>query len=501
MKKMLRSVSLSLVLMFGAIPAVQAAGQATATNEFDDVFFDLVSFHISKPQVVQLVNGALKTVSEQLSKETKGAYLYAVDDDTLPELKTRLAEWQKQSGVDQKTLERLAIVGMLGTLNDPYTMFFSKEELKQFQEAVENEIVGFGFKLRMSGDLPMIREVIANSPAEAAGVEAGDLLLSVNGTTMKGTSFEAVFTYLRGEEGTGASFVFYRPEEKRQFTVTMNRAVLEIPETTTGRFADDIGYIRLDTFSSDAGGQFQSALQSLMQTNRPLKGLIVDLRDNGGGYLSSARDIASLFMEEGVLMYTTNRNGIEIATNVYNGRSVNFPVSILVNDSTASASEMLSGALQDNGIAKLVGIKTFGKGSAQQVIPLVDGDALKITLHEYFTPKHRVVNHVGLTPDVVVADDIAQVIAGLKVEGVTKFSIEEQDDEIVINGVSFPATAPLFTKQGANVSIRTSVLKQLQGNQPESASDAVYTALTDAVTKAAGLKLSVDQDRIRLEKQ
>ncbi|RNB82267.1 S41 family peptidase [Brevibacillus fluminis] len=501
MKKMLQSVSLSLVLMFGAVPIAQAAGQPTTANEFDDIFFDLVSFHISKPKVAQLVTGALKTVSEELSKQTKGAYVYAADDDTLPELKTRLAAWQKQSGLDQKKLERLAIAGMLGTLNDPYTMFFSKEELKQFQEAVENEIVGFGFKLRMSGDLPMIREVVANSPAEVAGVEAGDLLLTVDGTAMKGKSFEDVFTFLKGDEGTGASFVFYRAEEKRQFTVKMNRAVLEIPETTAAHFTDDIGYIRLDTFSSDAGEQFQKSLQTLTQGNRPLKGLIVDLRDNGGGYLSSARDIASLFMEDGILMYTTNRNGIEVSTRVYNGQTVKFPVSILVNDSTASASEMLSGALQDNGIAKLVGTKTFGKGSAQQVIPLVDGDALKITLHEYFTPKHRVVNHVGLTPDVIVSDDIAQVIAGLKTEGVKNFRIEEQDEQILINGVAFPAIAPLFTKQGSNVSIRTSVLKQLQGNQAESATDPVYTSLTDAVAKAAGLQLTVNKDSIRIDKQ
>lgn len=500
MKRMIRSVSLSLVMAFCAIPTAQAMAQPALGNEFDDVFGDLVSFHISAPKAAQLVTGALKTVSEQLAKETKRDYRYTIDDDSLPELKARLEEWQKLSGLDQKKLERLAITGMLGTLNDPHTMFFSKEELKQFQEAVENEIVGFGFKLRISGELPMIREVVAESPAEEAGVEAGDLILSVDGTPMKGKSFEDVFTYLKGEEGKGASFVFYRAEEKRQYTVLMKRAVLEIPETTVSRFKNDIGYIRLDTFSSDAGQQFQKALQSLAQTSRPLKGLVIDLRDNGGGYLSSARDIASLFMEDGLLMYTTNRNGIEVTTNVYNGRSVNYPVSILVNESTASASEMLSGALQDHGIAKLVGTKTYGKGSAQQVIPLIDGDALKITLHEYFTPKHRVVNHVGLTPDVVVSDDIAQVIAGLQVEGIKQFTIEEQDDRILVNGVPFPATAPLFTKQANSVSIRTSVLKQLQGNGEQRAGDPEYTSLAEAMAKDKSLKLTIKQGFIRVEK-
>lgn len=502
MRNLIRSVSLSLLLIFGtALPAAQAMGQPSNSSELDDVFSDLVSFHITTPKAAQLVNGALKSVSEKLANETKKAYLYKPDDDTLPVLKKRLAEWQKQSGYDQKKLERLAIVGMLGTLDDPYTMFFGKEELKQFQESVENEIVGFGFRLRMSGDLPMIREVIPDSPSEAAGVKAGDMLLSVDGTAMKGKTFDTVFTFLRGEEGAGASFVFYRADEKRQFTVSMKRAVLQIPETAVGRFTGDIGYIRLDTFSSNAGEQFLKSLQSLNQSTRPLRGLVVDLRDNGGGYLSSARDIASLFMEDGVLMYTTNRNGIEVTTRVYNGRSVSYPVSVLVNESTASASEMLSGALQDHGIAKLVGTKTFGKGSAQQVIPLKDKDALKITLHEYFTPKHRVVNHVGLTPDVVVTDDIAQAIAGLKTVGIKQFTLEERDEEIIVNGVTFPATSSLFKKQGNQLQIRTGVLKQLQGDGDASAADAKYTPLSDFLAKDAGLKLTVDKDVIRLSKQ
>ncbi|MGE5704260.1 MAG: S41 family peptidase, partial [Clostridia bacterium] len=231
-----------------------------------------------------------------------------------------------------------------------------------------------------------------------------------------------------------------------------------------------------------------------------LKGLIIDLRNNGGGYLSSARDIASLFMENGVLMYTIDRNGIEVATNVYNGRTVTYPVTILVNESTASASEMLSGALQDYGIAKLVGNKTYGKGSAQQVVPFPEGDALKITLHEYFTPKHRVVNHVGLTPDVLVEDDIAQVIAGLKQFGVSHFRLEEQGDQILINGVTFPSLSPLFTRNGDNVSIRSSVLSQVTNGKSEGTNpSSSYVPVGPLLEKGSGFTLTINQDSIVLE--
>jgi carboxyl-terminal processing protease len=209
----------------------------------------------------------------------------------------------------------------------------------------------------------------------------------------------------------------------------------------------------------------KDALDAFAKSGKPLTGLILDVRDNGGGYLFAARDIASLFMEEGLLMYTTNRNGVEVETWVRNGNDIGIPVRILVNGGSASASELLSGALRDHGVAQLVGTKTYGKGSAQQVIMLSEGDALKLTLNEYFTPRHNVVNHVGLEPDLLVEDDGAQVVAALRSLGVQSWEISDQDGDTVINGIAFPTVHPVF-KQGENgLEVRAAVLAELLGEE------------------------------------
>lgn len=192
-------------------------------------------------------------------------------------------------------------------------------------------------------------------------------------------------------------------------------------------------------------------------------------------------------------MYTTNRNGVEVQTWVRNGRDVNYPVRILVNEGTASASELLAGALRDNGIAKLVGTKTFGKGSAQQIIPLSEGDALKITLHEYFTPKHTKVNHVGLEPDVKEEDYAAQVVRALHSIGVNSFQLEAEDGDTVVNGIAFAAVDPLFKKdeQGKWL-IRAKVLSSVIGDESLGAND--YVDITPYLQKYPTLRLATDKD-------
>ncbi len=493
----LRILFFCLLLLFtiGTAPAL-ADESGSRFREVEAVYKSLLENHISKPQPGQLVEGALQFVSEQLRAGGSHAFTYSPDDNTLAKMESRLQAWQQTSKMDWKKLGNLAIEGMLKTLDDPHTMFFTKEELKSFQADVENEVVGFGIRLRVVDGQPIIREVIPNSPAAMAGLNAGDILVSVDGVICKGKSFSEVFELLRGEEGSESAFAILPADGKAERKVKMTRAVLSIPEVSSARFAGDIGYVRLDTFGSQAGPEFLQALL-LLQKNTALRGLVIDLRDNGGGYLNSARDLASLFIEDGVLMYTTNRNDIEVETWVRNGRTVNYPVVILVNESTASASEMLSGALQDYQIAKLVGTTTYGKGSAQQVIPLEDGDALKITLHEYFTPKHRVVNHVGLKPDVVEADDIGQVIAGLKLLGVSHFQLKETADEVLVNGVSF-ITVDLFQQGAQGLSIRSAVLKQLTGD--DTVGETGYTLLQPYLQKHKELKIDISQTGIVLSK-
>ncbi|MEJ8547991.1 S41 family peptidase [Brevibacillus borstelensis] len=482
---------LAAILVLGASP-IHAADDPFA--ETVEVYQQVLDNHLSKPSEKQLVQGALEGVKKLVEKEKKVSLEFSPEDDTLAEMERRLSEWKDKAKLDISTLNRLAIEGMLATLDDPHTMFFTKEDLQLFEANVENQLVGFGFRMRFQNGLMLLREIIPNSPASASGLKKGDQLLAVDGVSLQGKNAEEAYLMLRGEEGTEAVLTVFRPSENRQLEVKLKRAAITVPEVEGNLFqGGNIGYISLETFGSEAAVQFRDKLDQLTKQSPSLKGLLVDLRDNGGGYLSSARDIASLFMEEGLLMYTTNRNGVEVQTWVRNGRDISYPVRILVNEGTASASELLAGALRDNGIAKLVGTKTFGKGSAQQIIPLSEGDALKITLHEYFTPKHTKVNHVGLEPDIGEADYAAQVVRALHSIGVKSFQLEAEDGDTVVNGIAFAAVDHLFKKneQGKWL-VRSKVLASLIGEEQLGAQD--YVDITSYLQKYPTLKMQTDKE-------
>ncbi|WP_134686890.1 S41 family peptidase [Brevibacillus migulae] len=447
--------------------------------EVGEVFQLLEENHVNKPTEPQLVTGALNQVGQEIQKLNKGKVQTDPEDDTLPELIGQLQEWEQAYLLDETDVNRWAINGMLSTLEDPHTVFFTKEELQRFEANVNNEYVGFGFRMRIQDAQLIIREVFPNSPAETAGLQPGDHLIAADGKDLKGKSFEDAYTLLQGKEGTEAVLTIFRPKENATKEFKVKRAVLSIPEVVSKPFQGDIGYIRLDTFGAEAAQEFQRHLYALSKGSKPVKGLVFDLRDNGGGYLGAAQDIASLFMEDGLLTYMQDRNGVEIARWVHNGEEIHIPVKILVNEGTASASELLSGALRDHGIATLVGTKTYGKGSAQQVIDLEEGDALKITLHQYLTPNRTVVNHVGLTPDLEVKDDIAQVIEALRSLGVKHFEVKEADGDVLINGVPFVVTHPLFKATPQGLMMRAEVFKSVMKQSEQANTD--YVLIPSAV--------------------
>lgn len=478
--------AVATVLMLTVVVPVHAAGQPY--GETEEVFLHVMESHLSKPEAKQLVKGALEEISEQAEQKKKLQLTVSPEDDTWEELEQRLAEWQKRGGFDTPSMNTWAIEGMLSTLDDPHSVFFTQEDLRLFQSDVENQLVGFGFRLRLQNEHIIIREIVPNSPAAASSLQRGDQLIKVNEISLVGKTFEEAYAYLKGNEGTEAILTVYRPSDKKEHQVKLKRAFMTLPEAEGQMFTKgSIGYISLETFGSEGAIQVRDKLVEFSRSKTPLTGLILDLRDNGGGYLSTARDLASLFMEEGLLMYTTNRNGVEVETWVRNGRDIQIPVRILVNSGTASASELLAGALRDHNIAKLVGTKTFGKGSAQQVIPLADGDALKLTLNEYFTPKHTVVNHVGITPDMVVEDYGAQVVEALHSLNVRAWELSDAEGDTVINGVPFPTVDPLFKETAGELQIRAAVLSHLLGDPTIGEKD--YVALAPYLKKYPTLKL------------
>lgn len=461
MKRWMKWLAAVIIAFSLALPDFAKAATFAETEE---VFRHVLESHLSKPQESQLVQGALQHIRDMAEKEKNMRLAVRAQDDTLADLRTRIQEWKRLGGWDDSVINSWAIEGMLASLDDPHTTFFTEQDLLFFQSSVENQFVGFGFRLRIQEGSFIIREIVPESPASASPLQRGDRIVEVDGESLADKTLEEAYLYLRGEEGSESLLKVYRPSEDRYLEVKLQRALMTLPEAVGEMFDwGGIGYIRLETFGSDAAYQMQDALNAFSKSGTPLTGLVLDVRDNGGGYLSAARDIAGLFMEEGILMYTTNRNGVEVETWVRNGRDIGVPVRILVNGGSASASELLSGALRDHGIAELVGTTTYGKGSAQQVLLLSGGDALKLTLNEYFTPKRTVVNHVGLNPDLMVEDDGAQVVAALRSLGIRSWEISDRDGDTVINGIPFPTVHPVFQEGVDGLEVRAAVLAELIG--------------------------------------
>lgn len=483
-----RIAQLLLALVIYLTLALSVSAEQSSFAKTEEVFWHIVESHLSKPEEKQLIQGALQLASKLAEEEKQLKLLYSSDDDTYDELERRLQEWQRKGGIDTETLNYWAINGMLESLDDPHSVFFTYDELRYFQSSVENDFVGFGFRLRLQDGVFIIREIVPDSPAAASELQRGDRIIKVDDIVLEDKTFEEAYTYLKGAEGSEALLTVYRASEERELQVPLKRAMLTLPEAEGQMFAHEpIGYIRLETFGSDGAYQVRDYMTAFARAGKPLKGLVLDLRDNGGGYLSSARDIASLFMEEGLLMYTTNRNGVEVETWVRNGRDIGIPVRILVNGGSASASELLAGALRDHEVAQLVGTKTYGKGSAQQVILLSAGDALKLTLNEYFTPKHTVVNHVGLEPDILAEDDAAQVVEALQSLGVKSLHLSDQEGDTVINGIYFPTVHPLFKQGEEGLNIRAAVLAHLIDQ--EIAKEAEYIPLAPYLEAHPSLQL------------
>ncbi|WP_139490496.1 S41 family peptidase [Brevibacillus dissolubilis] len=479
------SLALTLLLLNPTNPVYAAPNDEDELPLYEvfEIYYLLQENHLSKPSEKQLVQGALTGVSAKV-KEVKNVTLEVPEtDDTLEELSNRLTEWKEAQKLDYKKMGTWAVDGMVKTLNDPFTDYYDNRDIKQFQNAIDDEYVGFGIRFRLYDGNIMVKEIVDKSPASRADIKPGDYLMNADGESMMGKTLEEAYEYLAGTIGTSSTLTMYRPSTKQIKKLTMTRMPLEVREATGARFVgSNIGYIKLDTFGDDAGQQFMEEMNKLEQSKQPIKGLVVDLRDNGGGYLHAAYDIASLFMEDGLLMYTTDRNKVEVETWIHNGRPVNYPVRILVNEGTASASELLSGALLDNGIAKLVGSHTYGKGIAQVTIPAGSG-GLKITVNQYFTPKHIVVQKVGLEPEIKAADDVAQVIRALSSLGTKQYTISQAViDEVTINGVKFPLIEPLFKSDAKGIYIRTATLATLSGKSDEKLTG--YTLLTKTNTPA-----------------
>ncbi len=311
--------------------------------------------------------------------------------------------------VNDLDLMRGAIRGMLQALGDPYTGYMTPEEFQDAQAPLEGEYEGIGAWVDVTAQYLTIISPIPGSPAEEAGLRPGDQIIAVDGEDVTGVAPELVRRRVLGPAGTTVVLTIRRTldnGEVQEFDVSITRAKITIVSVEYTMMDNGVGYIRLITFGEKTPEELEAALQDLMAQNP--RGLILDLRNNGGGYLSTAVAVTSQFLPaDRVILYERYGDGSEEAYYTEGSPlAAEVPLVVLVNEGTASASEIVSGALQDHGRAALVGEQTYGKGSVQQWIPLQsDGGAVRITVAYWLTPNKRLIHQQGLTPDYEVPLD------------------------------------------------------------------------------------------------
>ncbi len=303
---------------------------------------------------------------------------------------------------DQKALYG-AMKGVVEQLGDPYSEFLDPEERELFDEALEGEFTGVGIEITIVDNVLTVITPLVGTPAEAAGVLAGDRILQIDGESTEGITLTEAAYRIRGEEGTTVVLTV-RHEDGTVEDIPIVRAKIEIASVESEPLSDGrIGYIRIFRFESDTVSELDRAINSLDLEN--LTGLILDLRNDPGGYVPTAVEVAKRFIDDGIIVIMKDRVSGERKYYSHGNSVPNVPLAVLINRGTASASEIVAGAIRDNGMGILIGEKSFGKGVYQSFIDFPDGSALKITSGEYFTPRGDVVNGIGLSPDIEVDED------------------------------------------------------------------------------------------------
>ena len=318
---------------------------------------------------------------------------------------------------DEELIEG-AVKGYVDALGDPYTTYYTKKEMKTIMEETNGNFVGIG--VYMTKDLEknaiLIIKPIENSPAEKAGILPGDLITKVDDVEYTGDKLEEASNKIRGEEGTKVKLEIYRNGETKTFELTRTKVV--VSHVTTKVLNNDIGYIAISDFEGECASEFETKYKQLEKQG--IKKLIIDIRNNGGGIVDEALKIANMLVDkDSTLLITKDKSDKEEITKATEKPIINMPTVVLVNGYSASASEILAGALKDNGKATLVGTKTYGKGIIQELHQLSDGSGLKITVSEYYTPNHNAIYKIGITPDVEIdlSEDVKQ-----------QTTIQEKDD-------------------------------------------------------------------------
>lgn len=353
-----------------------------------------------------------ETAESETAEETKPSDLLSGEEEAFgSRLENQLAEIDKLIdehyifSVSADTIYDNTVKGYIAGLGDPYSEYFTPEEYAETMNDSSGSYVGIGVAVQQDSDTGAIRAltVYSGSPADKAGMQSGDIITAVDGTDITSSDLDKVVTLIRGKAGSKVQVTVYR--DGKYLDLTMQRAKVDKVTVTSKMLDETIGYIQLTEFDSVSADQLKDAVDQLR--SQGMTSFVLDLRDDPGGLLTSVTDIADLFLPKGDgILYMMDKQKNRTDYKCKEAQYITEPVVVLVNGNTASAAEVLSGALRDNGRAQIVGTQTFGKGIVQTFFPLSDGSAVKLTTAHYFTPGGTDIHGVGIKPDTEISDDV-----------------------------------------------------------------------------------------------
>lgn len=319
--------------------------------------------------------------------------------EEIESLKTYIKENYYLEVSDETLLEGMK-KGVFDILDDPYSVFMNQVEYQDYMDSSSGEYPGIGIYLAPNTDNEIeIVSPIEDTPAQRAGLLAKDLIIGVNGEMVNADLMDEAISKIKGEPGTPVTLTIYRPSKKEKFDVVIVREWIDIKVVKSEMLDDTTGYLRITTFDQQSASEFEKHLIALM--NSGAKGVVLDLRQNPGGYLNQCVEIADMLLGKSLIVYTEGRNGDD-EKYYSDDQKYDVKLVVLVDQGSASASEIVTGALKDHNVAKIVGTQTFGKGIVQVVKPFIENTGFKLTTSQYFTPNGINIHGVGIEPDVLV---------------------------------------------------------------------------------------------------
>lgn len=385
----------------------------TTISTYDEVYFFVIQTFVHPVKGIDLLNGSLQAVEKFLKEkkiEAKIPPLVSVggDEEDLRLFHDKFKELESIYGekLKEDDLLLVSLHGMLVPLDDPYTNYLTPKDYRFLNEQMSGgNFGGIGIYIELdknNNSQLMVTEPIENTPAWKAGLKPGDYILKIDGETTKGISLDVAQMKIRGHEGTQVTLTIMRKgfKEPRNFMIT--RGLIHVNSVVAKLMAEDIGYVKLRNFGEFTGREIEEGLEKVEKDGA--KAFILDLRNNGGGYITAAFTVSSKFLPQGAMVCSVVDRGERTMPHyTEGGQHMNYPLAVLVNEFSASASEITAGAIQDHGRGTLVGAKTFGKASVQTIRPLRNGGGIKVTTAKYLTPHGRDISKKGIVPDVVIA--------------------------------------------------------------------------------------------------